>query len=82
MNRFWIENQWRGFAKAIGIDDAPEVQRVEMRRAFFAGVACIFKIAHEVDDGTEEPTEADMQLMREIDAELKAYVVELKNGRA
>ena len=83
-NRFWIENQWRAFWKMVAPADAdaPEVQRVEMRRAFFAGVACIFKVANDMDERTEEPTEEDLQLMKEISDELAAYVIDLQNGRA
>jgi hypothetical protein len=33
-----IEDEWNGFAARVLPKDAPQIQRQEMRRAFFAGV--------------------------------------------
>jgi hypothetical protein len=77
-----IEAGWFSL-QAIAIPaDAPPVQVKEMRKAFMAGAQHLFASIVDIMDPEEEPTEADLRRMDLIDAELRAYVEELKEDPA
>lgn len=57
---------------------APDVQVRECRMAWFAGAQHLFSSIMNVLDPGTEPTEADMERMSKIGAELDAFVDELK----
>ena len=75
-----IEAGWQGFALMVLSPAAPAMQRVEMRKAFFAGAQHLFgSIASMMSDGDDgEPTADDLRRMALIDAELSGFVDELK----
>ena len=74
-----IEAGWFSLMAIAIPADAPPVQVKEMRKAFMAGAQHLFaSIVTILDPGDDEPTEADLRRMDLINAELKAYVEELK----
>ena len=77
-----IDTAWRSYAEQIIPVNAPDVQRQELRRAFYAGAASMFGgIMAMLEPGTE-PTDADLENMNALQGELDQYVRDLKAGRA
>jgi hypothetical protein len=79
-----VKSQWDTY-RAILPKDAGSIQVFETRRAFYAGAHALFYlILNKLEPTTpdEEPTENDMKLMDDIDQELRAFAVDIKNGVA
>jgi hypothetical protein len=55
--------------------DAPEIQIKETRQAFYAGASILFTVLTMpgVLDPGDEPTDADMQKMADLQAEIDAF---------
>lgn len=68
-----IEAAWLSYEKSVIPPDAPEVQRVESRRAFYAGAMHLQAIMFRELGDDPMPTPADEAFMRAIVAELQAY---------
>lgn len=69
-----IEKLWVGYRDSVIPTDAPHDQFVECKRAFFAGALSLFTAAMgDMFEAGEEPTEADMARMAEIEEELLAF---------
>jgi len=78
-----IDDAWNHFARVVIPNDAKEVQRAEMRKSFFAGAYALFTILmKETDDGEDEPTESNIQLMRHAEANLMEFVKDLGESKA
>lgn len=77
-----IADAWRDFEIQVIPLDAPEVQRVESRRAFYAGAVTLFSGIMSILEPGEEPTEQDLETMDAIKAEIDAYAKELRDGKA
>jgi hypothetical protein len=77
-----MAEQWELFVQAVGLNAVSEVQRSEMRRAFYAGAHAILirVIAAFAPEG--EPTDADMEIMESVHQELLDFAKDLKDGRA
>ncbi|HEU4344065.1 MAG TPA: hypothetical protein VFU31_21125 [Candidatus Binatia bacterium] len=58
--------------------DASAIQVREMRMAFMAGAQHLFSSIISVLDPGSEPTDADLRRMNLINAELEAFVQEMK----
>ena len=77
-----IEAAWLSFERQVIPPTAPDVQRQEMRRAFYAGAQALFTgILGMLDPGTE-PTEADLGKMDAVQAELLTFAESVRNGLA
>ena len=78
-----LEEEWDKL-RALAIPaDAPTVQLIEMRRAFFAGAEAFFRIQQRAYDGsTPEPTEADLQVLTDLDNEIRDFAAKLAAGVA
>lgn len=73
-----IEGGFVAFRLAVISPDAPAVQVKEMRNAWFAGAQHVFaSIMATLDEGAE-PTDADMQRISNIAAELDDFTKELE----
>lgn len=82
MRRQLVLEEWNKFSAAIGLAQAGELQRTEMRRAFYGGATAAFygimlSLGHE-----PEATEADLDTMSGVDRELKEFAEKLKAGQA
>jgi hypothetical protein len=72
----YIEKSWQVF-HVVAFPGAPEEQLIELRKAFFAGAAVLFKIAMGgVSDG-DEITESDERFMGDISNEIEEFGVQL-----
>jgi hypothetical protein len=68
-----IERAWQGFEKMVLPPTAGEIQRTEMRKAFFAGASVLFTImTHGVSDDPE-PTADDLVMMAQLDTEIREF---------
>lgn len=76
-----IEGGWYGFDMLVIPKDAPEVQRKEMRLAFFAGAQHLFTSIMNVLDSDREPTADDLRRMDLIHRELEAWAERFKMER-
>jgi hypothetical protein len=72
----YIERSWEGYRKLLPAD-ASETQIRETRQAFYAGAATIFTGMMFIMDGGDEPTDADMKRMMDIQIEIDAFGQEL-----
>ena len=77
-----VLTEWLGFSKAIGLEAAPETQRREMKRAFYAGAQAFLKVQMLglEESGSDEPTENDLKLMDDLNAELENFFAEVRAG--
>ncbi len=73
-----IEGGWWAFATVIGLENAPEVQRAEMRKAFMAGAQHLLTSMIDIMDARTEPTAQDLKRMDLIHAELEAFARSLR----
>lgn len=73
-----IEADWHSYERQVIPASAPDVQRSESRKAFYAGAICLFHSIISMLDPGEEPTEADLRKMDAIDQELKEYALEVR----
>ena len=62
MSKKRIEAEWNNFEKAVMPKDASTLQRVEMRRAFYAGVWAMLQTAKELTDESTTEEEGAMAL--------------------
>lgn len=83
-NPQFIEKSWRTFRDEVGLADAPEVQRTEMRRAFYAGAHALFGLMVGISDPGTGPdaTEMELDLVDGILDEIRAFQREVAEGRA
>lgn len=82
MKRQLMAEQWNAFALRVLPPGCSAVQRQEMRRAFYAGAESIlFRVIMGFAPETE-PTDADMQLMTDVNQELIDFAKAVKDGRA
>jgi hypothetical protein len=77
-----VESEWRSYLESVIPKDAPRVQVVESRRAFYAGAHSLLSLlARRLGPGAE-PTQADLALMDQIKAELDAFNASVASGGA
>ncbi|MGH6967801.1 MAG: hypothetical protein ACREEN_01680 [Stellaceae bacterium] len=77
-----VDTLWRTYAERVVPANASTAQRLECRRAFFAGAAGLFgQIMNNLDEG-EEPTDADFARLDAIQAELEQFNSEVLAGKA
>ena len=84
-NPNYFQRSWESFSKACGLESASEVQRREMRRAYFAGGISLTSMLLTLLDDTGNPndvTDFDEQLMNWIQHEFEQYQRDLESGKA
>lgn len=77
-----IERGWIKYAEHVLPANAPRIQRKECRLAFYAGAGLLFeKLTNAVgpDDVSED---AGVDIMASVDAEIRAFLDDVKRGRA
>lgn len=77
-----LADEWRDFARQVVPQGAPDVQRVEMRRAWYAGAAAMFGLMTGGLDADHEPTDLDVAYVESLSQELAAFGRDLNRGRA
>jgi hypothetical protein len=82
MKRQLMAEQWDEFARKVLPNGVSQIQRQEMRRAFYAGAESILFRVIAALAPESEPTEADLRVMDDLDRELKDFAKAVKDGRA
>lgn len=82
MKRLLMAEQWDSFARAVFKPDTPPIQRIEMRRAFYAGAQAILFGVINAFAPDAEPTAEDLMVMDDLQRELNDFVEAVKQGRA
>ena len=72
-----IEGGWRCYELLSGLKNAPEIQRNECRKAFFLGAQHLFGSVLGMLDPGMEPTDLDLERMKKLNAELRAFLKSL-----
>lgn len=73
-----LQGGWAAFEYLI-LQGAPDIQREEMRKAYFAGAQHLFASIMTVLDPGDEPTDQDLVRMEMISKELAAFEMEVTN---
>lgn len=68
-----IARGWKSYRRLVVPADASETQVAETRQAFFSGAAILFESIMLALDPGEDPTDADLSMMENIQAELDAF---------
>lgn len=69
-----LEAGWRAFVITSGLADAPEVQRVEMRKAYYLGAQHLLGSIMSILEPGEEATDGDLHRMDLIKLELDRFM--------
>ena len=77
-----IAEAWRTFESEVLPTDAPEVQRTETRRAFYAGARALFAGMVGMLEPGQDTTQADLGKMDAIQEELNQFREDVNEGRA
>ena len=77
-----IEQGWKDYALRVMPAEVSAVQLRESRRAFYAGAKTFLDGLLKGMGVGDEPTEPDMRLMDACVAELEAFYVAVREGRA
>lgn len=77
-----LESAWLTFAAAVLPPDVGQVQRREMKRAFYAGAAMLLHEIMAMLDPGAEPTEGDLRKMDAIAQELRQFHDDVRKGAA
>ena len=80
--RLLMAEQWDQFARSVLPAGISAVHRQEMRRAFYAGGNSILFRIIAAFAPESEPTEADLQVMQDLQDELQDFARAVKEGRA
>lgn len=79
MSNLTIANQWGTFAELVMPKSAPDSQRVEMRRAFYAGFhGAITMLTHNVGGSKDE----GVALLQALEAEAQQFARRIAKGEA
>lgn len=84
MRRQRIAEQWDTFAREVLAPvGAGEIQKKEARRAFYAGAWALYSLQmNQLSPGVERITQDDLNLMADLDAEMREFGELVKAGRA
>jgi hypothetical protein len=77
-----VAEQWVSFEKAILPPNCSDVQRQEMRRAFFAGSFVVMDVLAEAMSDSDDMTAADETVMIDLATEREMYLADMLAGRA
>lgn len=77
-----LDTAWRTYAERVIPMTAPDTQRIECRRAFYAGAQAFLGAMMKHLDPGEDPTDDDLDLMDAMAAELKQFGVDIMAGKA
>ena len=72
-----IEGGWKAL-ELLMLKDASDIQRSEMRKAYFFGAQHLFASIMNILEPGAEPTDLDMERMTKIHEELEKFVEEIK----
>jgi hypothetical protein len=73
MSERWIERGWESYRRVVVDQHASDMQIAELRQAYFSGAAVLFETITRTLDPGDEATEADMERMDDLLAELTEF---------
>ena len=83
-NPNYMQKEWEGFSEAIDLNDegVSDLQRTEMRRAFFSGGICLLLLQFVMKglSDTGDPNDvapSDTQMLEHVHAEFQRYALDL-----
>lgn len=76
-----IEQEWQTLCSGIFNGDEPEIQRSEMKRAFYSGAASVLGIYVRIGEADVSEDQA-ITVIEQIAAELGAFGEAISNGKA
>lgn len=80
--RMRIAEEWNSFAEKVLPKECSDVQRIETRRAFYAGAVALWGAFFKgLSDGSE-PTPSDLEMMSDFQKEFDHYAEQLRKGVA
>lgn len=82
IDRFKLAKEWQDFEAPVLPANAGDVQKIETRRAFYAGAAALFSGLLSILEPGAEATENDLKVMDSIKAELDQFAADLHGGVA
>ncbi len=74
-----VLQEWAKFQKSV-FHRAPPELLPDLKISFYGGVAIFYRILTDLAPG-DEPTQADLDILSDIDAELKEFATNCKVGR-
>lgn len=74
--------EWTAYAEQVIPEHAPLVQRIESRRAFYAGAQALLGLISGGLDADHEPTALDVAYLDALNHELTAFGRAVGGGRA
>jgi hypothetical protein len=77
-----VHNLWETFRQEVVPPDASSIQVRETRRAFYAGAKMLLGLILTSFAPGTEAEESDLDLMDQIDQELRAFLDDVAAGRA
>lgn len=81
MKRLLMAEQWDLYARTVLPKDAPHVQKLETRRAFYSGAQAILFRVIQAFSPESEPSEADLQVMTDLHEELQDFARAIAEGK-
>jgi hypothetical protein len=68
-----IAGEWRSYREGVLPAEAPDVQVLETKRAFYAGAWALLQLMLNLDEGTLDATDQDLRVMDVIHQELQSF---------
>lgn len=81
MSKKLIEAGWRTYAEHVLPAGAGAAQKQETRRAFYAGAGLLFEAMTNAVGPDDVSEDAGMEIMASVDAEIRAFLRDVKAGR-
>lgn len=82
MGKRLIDVGWRQYAEHVLPAGANRVQKQETKRAFYAGAGLLFEALTEAVGPDDVSEDAGMDIMASVDTEIRAFLADVKRGRA
>jgi hypothetical protein len=82
MQKKLLANAWQSYATRVLSPQASNNQRIETRRAFYAGAQAFFSAVMEALDPSPKVMDSDVAAIGSMDQELQAFANDVKEGRA
>lgn len=77
-----IAQHWEDFALAVLPHDVSEIQRTEMRRAFYAGFYGALMACYEIAADSEESDDVGVDMLQQLVDESMLFAADIQAGRA
>lgn len=81
MSKQLIEDEWNDFSLKC-LANITHQQFIDLRRTFFGGASALYHLMMTHLDSGDEPTEQDLQMMRDLRDEIRAFNDRVKAGEA